>query len=506
MRCVSYTRTTSCLCGEPVPENVITMQNQMILSYIKERGWRLGAKYSDRKNSSDEDTAFQKMRMDGIERRFDMVVISSAFRCGRSVSYAEDVLLKTFCPAGIHFAVAEDGFCSMEHSREEVEEYLSRKRQESNVSHMRYAEREKERRGLFDVHDEKYGYLLKDDCSGFDLDEEAVPIIREIFQHLADNMTMQAVADLLNERGVESPAVHLERVGKKNFHANGRKWALGSIQRILQNTAYIGYWIKMVDGKQQAVEIPPIVEKSVFELARKNVASRGRRIPENVLRSENAFVKQIFDKETGKSLICRRYTEDGGHQMFHKNWFALSEGIHYETVVNEAFAAIMAEKALAEQIAAILSSDKGKRERERQLGCMAEEAEQLFWQMAEYERRRLSAYSRFRDCDIPETELQIEMGNADGMLAVLGGQFENLMRRVKTVKQAFSMKNPWIVLYKSAALGNTLSKKEVRKWISRVLVEDFRTVEIEMLKQEWKEFFPCEWLEGSVSDGKEKQT
>lgn len=505
MRCVSYTRTTSCLWGDPVPENVITMQNQMILSYIKGRGWKLDAKYSDRKNSIDEDAAFQRMRIDGIERSFDMVVISSAFRCGRSVSYAEDLLLKTFYPAGIHFAVAEDGFCSIEHSREEVEEYLSEKRHESNVSHMRHAEREKELQGLFDVHDEKYGYLLKEDYSGFDLDEEVVPVIREIFQHLADNMTMQAVADLLNERGVESPAVHLERVGKKNFHANGQKWVLGSIQRILQNTAYIGYWTKMVGGKQQTVEIPPIVEKSVFELATKNVTSRGRQMPENVLRSENAFVKQIFDKKTGNTLICRRYTEDGDYQMFHKNWFALSEGIHYETVVKEASAAILAEKALAEQIATIISSDKGMRERERQLGCIAVEAQQLFWQMAECEKRRLSAYSSFRRGDFPEIKLKEVVENTDTVLTELDIQFENLMQRVKTVKQAFSIKNPWLVLYKNAAPGDTLSKKEVRKWICRVLIEDFQTVEIEMVKQEWKEFFPCEWLEGSVSDGQKEQ-
>ena len=313
MRCVSYTRTTTCLRGESSAENVISQQNRIIRDFMKERGWKLDAKYSDRKNNDQEETAFQKMRLDGIARKFDMVVICSAFRCGRSVSFAEDLLLKTFYPAGIHFAVAEDGFCSMEHSQQEAEEYLCAKRRESNVSCMRHAEREKERQGLFDVHDEKYGYLLKDDFSGFVIDEEVVPIIREIFQLLADNMTMQAVADLLNERGVESPAVHLERVGRKNFHANGRKWALGSVQRILQNTAYIGYWTKMVGGKPQAVDIPAIVEKEIFERATENVTSRGRKMPEDVIRSENAFVKQIFDKETGQPLVCRRYTDDGDY-------------------------------------------------------------------------------------------------------------------------------------------------------------------------------------------------
>ena len=86
-----------------------------------------------------------------------------------------------------------------------------------------------------------------------------------------------------------------------------------------------------------------------------------------VLRSENAFVKQIFDKETGNPLICRRYTEDGDYQMFHKNWFALSKGIRYEAVTEAAVKAILAEKALAGRIADIITSEEGVRERDRQI-------------------------------------------------------------------------------------------------------------------------------------------
>ncbi|MCD8022531.1 MAG: hypothetical protein LUF30_06025 [Lachnospiraceae bacterium] len=33
-------------------------------------------------------------------------------------------------------------------------------------------------------------------------------------------------------------------------------------------------------------------------------------------RSENAFVKQIFDKDTGKSLVCHLHQEDEAWQSF----------------------------------------------------------------------------------------------------------------------------------------------------------------------------------------------
>lgn len=505
MRCVSYTRTTTCIRGDMNPENVISHQNEVIRQFMKERGWKLDGKYSDRKNSDQEDAAFQRMRMDGMARKFDMVVVSSAFRCGRSVSYAEDLLLKTFYPAGIHFAVAEDGFCSMDHPVQEIEEYLCAKRRESNVSCMRHAEREKERQGLFDVHDEKYGYLLKDDFSGFEIDGEVVPVIREIFRLLANNMTMQAVADLLNERGVEPPAVHLERVGRKNFHANGCKWVLGSVQRILQNTAYIGYWTKMVGGRPQTVDMPVIIEKEIFDRATENVASRGRKMPENVLRSENAFVKQIFDKETGEPLVCRRYTDDGDYQMFHRSWFAVTQGIHYEAVKEAVAAAIFAERRQAEKIASILIGEEAAEELDRRIAVLSEEAKRLFSQMAEYERNRLSVYQSYRNGIATEEELHTAFRGTKEILSGQDAQFDEIMEKVHTIRTAYSLKNPWLTHYRKAELSEEITKKEVRKWVDRIMVENLQYIKVTLVKQEWKSFFPAEWLEGGISDGEKKQ-
>lgn len=46
MKCVSYTRATTCLRGEEPAANVITQQNQVIHDYTKKRGWRLEKKAS----------------------------------------------------------------------------------------------------------------------------------------------------------------------------------------------------------------------------------------------------------------------------------------------------------------------------------------------------------------------------------------------------------------------------------------------------------------------------
>ena len=84
MRCVSYTRTTSCKEDGKIPADIIKQQDQHIQEYLKKQGWTLSAKYCDRKKDTEEDTVFEELTKDGINRKFDMVVVDSIDRCGRT--------------------------------------------------------------------------------------------------------------------------------------------------------------------------------------------------------------------------------------------------------------------------------------------------------------------------------------------------------------------------------------------------------------------------------------
>ena len=82
MRVVSYTRAISYRLKDENPSNIIGLQNEHIQQYIKEKDWKLAAKYSDRKFSSEEMTAFNQMLEAGLAREFDCVVMDSIFRFG----------------------------------------------------------------------------------------------------------------------------------------------------------------------------------------------------------------------------------------------------------------------------------------------------------------------------------------------------------------------------------------------------------------------------------------
>ncbi|MCD8103772.1 MAG: recombinase family protein [Lachnospiraceae bacterium] len=119
--------------------------------------------------------------------------------------------------------------------------------------------------GYYSVHDEKYGYLLTEDRRGFVVDEEVAPVIREIFYLAAEKeLPYTEIAKILNQKGYETPMMHLARVSHKKRTVEATEWVASSVKRVADNTAYIGYWYKMIDGVRMKVEIEPLVGQEAY--------------------------------------------------------------------------------------------------------------------------------------------------------------------------------------------------------------------------------------------------
>ena len=176
MRCVSYTRTVSCMESGEIPKDIISQQNQRIQDYIKKRGWTLGKKYSDRRKDAFEETAYMQMKMDAIAREFHCVVMDSMFRCGRNSNVAAEMLESMFVPAGIHFAVVEDDFCSCDVSKEEVYKYLDEK---ATVYRNKFTTDQIRKHNETKIYP-KYGFRYKEGKMELEIDPEVVGHIRSI--------------------------------------------------------------------------------------------------------------------------------------------------------------------------------------------------------------------------------------------------------------------------------------------------------------------------------------
>ena len=132
MRIVSYTRTTSSYPGAEIPSDPITRQNRVIKEYASDHGWTISGRYSDRKKDAQANEAFEQLLQDGLQRKFDAVIVDSVYHAGKDLWRAKEVLLQTFHFAGISFVVVEDDFISIGKTNEEAEAYFEKKKRDRN--------------------------------------------------------------------------------------------------------------------------------------------------------------------------------------------------------------------------------------------------------------------------------------------------------------------------------------------------------------------------------------
>lgn len=499
MRCVSYTRATSCKGRDSIPADIIQQQNQHIQKFIQSHGWKLTAKYSDRKKDRNENAAFEAMTLDGINRKFDMVVVDSLDRCGRYISCAEDVLVKTFVPAGLHFAVVQDDFCSIGKSREEVEEYIKKEKTAVMVSSMRENTVREQMEGRYTVHDEKYGYILSDDRRELLVEEEAAAVVREIFQMVLDGVPVKNIVDILNERKIEAPMVHNARVGHKRWPHYENRWTEGSVRRIIGCTAYDGYWQKTINGEVCTIPITPILESGVFEKAHMLVKSRTT--TKNVTGGKvGPFVKRIFDAETGKPLYLRNFQSGESAFVFNPKIKSLPKGrknfIELETVTGAVKKAVRSEMDLARKMQNYLETEEAQQLLQREIQQYSEKAWLIFREMEQAETDRIPLYEKFRDGKIGRDEYQAKKEEIQNQLQMYEVDFQNLMERLNDVKKAYSKENEWLKTFQRAEIPEKLELQHIKKWVHKVVVSDFREVHVSLTMQNWKNYFPEEWMEG----------
>lgn len=123
MRYVSYTRAVSWCPVEDDDERTIAVQNEHIAEFAKEHNFRITKKYSDRTDSADAHKGFDSLMEDGVNRKFDCLVVDSIYRCGRSNSEVKRRIIDTLYLAGIQIIVVEDKFISKEKDLDHMKRY-----------------------------------------------------------------------------------------------------------------------------------------------------------------------------------------------------------------------------------------------------------------------------------------------------------------------------------------------------------------------------------------------
>ncbi|RGF77200.1 hypothetical protein DXA70_09645 [Faecalibacterium sp. OF04-11AC] len=159
MKCVSYTRTLPWKNHQG--ELAIAEQNQRIAAYLAEhKELDLLKKYSDRKNDEKARTAFDQMTDNGVERKFDCIIVASMYYCGPDFPAARQAIKETLYATGIDLIVLDEGLDTRTASRKEVEDYFEAKRCEMHAEIM-FAWRRKQGAGFRLTSSVPFGYIRR---------------------------------------------------------------------------------------------------------------------------------------------------------------------------------------------------------------------------------------------------------------------------------------------------------------------------------------------------------
>lgn len=164
--------------------------------------------------------------------------------------------------------------------------------------------------------DQLYGYEIKDGI--YRVQKKEAKIIRSMFHDVIDGKTVTAIANNLNEQGIETR--------KKDA-----KWYHGMISRIIRNRRYCGEL-----GYPKIVNVS-IQNEAISILNNRNL--RKRRLNSSKRNKESPFYKMIhcencgsnFWLYEGKEMFYWRCTADirtGGCGLYHRNDGIKDEDMH----------------------------------------------------------------------------------------------------------------------------------------------------------------------------------
>lgn len=491
---VSYTRRTSCVDDRPADKNVICLQNRHISEYLRRRKWKLSKKYSDRKNDREADEGFRRMKAEGMEGKYDCVVIDSLDRCGKNTTFGIDLFLLVYRPAKIHFAVVEDDFFSGDYGDLQIQEYLKRKSEE----YIRLRRKEGQLHALARRQYPKYGYRYRHGQMQLEEDKEAADIVREIFAWMAAGKTSGEVARYLNERGVMEPGDYLSKVHPGSSGKEGKKWSSRRVRHIVHNRLYRGEWRRVLYKEETVLPCPEIVDEETFRRA--NEMARKRRVkPERDAERKNAFAQKIWDKDTGAPLY--RYGRSAcGQRIFRfccpKPAGAVYEKsfLEYDVVERGVKGQLLLERERAKIALAALKGGAGNARKEELRQSYREELRRIFGRQTALESRRVELALSWGGGETKDERESVQQQLSEE-IHFLDQQLKELMERLNTLELIFSPENPWAKLYAFPELPENLTSADVKKWIEKVEIERFRTVTVSFKKREYFNLLPGEWFQ-----------
>ena len=340
--------------------NSIVHQKEILGEYAKKHGFLNPQFYVDDGYSGTNFNRpdFQRMMQDVENGLVGTVIVKDMSRFGRNyimVGYYTEIL---FEQAGIRFIAVNDGVDNEQDGdeftpfRNIINEWYAR----DTSKKVRAVLKAKGKSGKHLSAIPPYGYK-KDpvDKTKWIIDEEAAPIVKEVFALYLSGKNTKEIADILNARKVDSPLVHFTKNGMPN---RARKdcapvWCSPSVCNILGQRAYTGCTVnfktlkKSYKSKEQLMlpeeqwAIFENTQEAIIDIQSYETVQKMRQIKRRPIKKhsyENIFAGLLFcadcgnrmyfhAREEGKNegFVCASFKKNKGCDSHHISMAALKQ-------------------------------------------------------------------------------------------------------------------------------------------------------------------------------------
>ena len=255
--------------------NSISNQKRILETYAKQNGFSNLRWYTDDgySGANFQRPGFQAMLADIEAGKVGTVIVKDMSRLGRNYLQVGMYTEMIFPQKGVRFIAINDGVDSAQGEndfaplRNIFNEWLVR----DTSKKIKAVKRSKGMSGKPITSKPVYGYLMDED-ENFIIDEEAAPVVRQIYSLCLAGNGPTKIARMLTEQQIPTPGtLEYRRTGStRRYHPGYEcKWAINTVVHILENREYTGCLVNFKTEKpsyklKHSIENPP-EKQAVFE-------------------------------------------------------------------------------------------------------------------------------------------------------------------------------------------------------------------------------------------------
>ena len=255
--------------------NSISNQKRILETYAKQNGFSNLRWYTDDgySGANFQRPGFQAMLADIEAGKVGTVIVKDMSRLGRNYLQVGMYTEMIFPQKGVRFIAINDGVDSAQGEndfaplRNIFNEWLVR----DTSKKIKAVKRSKGMSGKPITSKPVYGYLMDED-ENFIIDEEAAPVVRQIYSLCLAGNGPSKIARMLTEQQIPTPGtLEYRRTGStRRYHPGYEcKWATNTVVHLLENREYTGCLVNFKTEKpsyklKHSIENPP-EKQAVFE-------------------------------------------------------------------------------------------------------------------------------------------------------------------------------------------------------------------------------------------------